>query len=37
MEANKTAVEGQNIFNTRTLDAFSSLVVYVFVRQDLDM
>lgn len=37
MDANKRAVGDQNIFNTRTLDAFSSLVVYVFVRQDLDM
>lgn len=37
MDTNKRAVGAQNIFNTRTLDAFSSLVVYVFVRQDLDM
>lgn len=35
MEANKRAVEDQNIFNKRTLDGFSSLVVYVFVRQGL--
>ena len=37
MDANKRAVGDQNIFTTRTLDAFSSSAVCVFVRQDLDM